>query len=138
MVYTENCSYWINFFCWCLCCNSSSRIIRAMRCLSLMLLPLAANEIFANVGIKCSTLHIIRSLISGRVFAYLVFIFSKVLTTVKEVLHKVDSIEQRRFYWNRAHSNCSFASLKWFRKVHVHHGFLINDDKSYRHYLSRK
>ena len=30
---------------------------------------------------------------------------------------------------NRAHINCSFASLKWFRKVHVHHAFLINDDK---------
>ena len=52
--------------------------------------------------------------------------FQVVETT--EVLYKKE-LQQSRFYRNRAHSNCSFASLKWFRKVHVHHAFLINDDK---------
>ena len=47
---------------------------------------------------------------------------------VKEVLDKKE-LQQNRFYSNRAHSNCSFASLKWFRKLHVHHAFLINVDK---------
>ena len=46
----------------------------------------------------------------------------------EEVLDKKEW-QQSRFYRNRAQSNCSFASLKWFRKVHVHHAFLINDDK---------
>ena len=40
------------FFCRCLYCNSSSRIIGAIRCLSLMLVPLVANQIVANVGIN--------------------------------------------------------------------------------------
>ena len=70
------------FFCQCLCCNLSSRIIRAMRCLSLMLVPLVPNRIFADVGIKCSTLHIFMNLISRGVFSYLVLMFSKVLTNV--------------------------------------------------------
>ena len=60
-----------------LCCNSSSRMIRAMRCLRLMLVPQAANRIFANVGIKYSALHIFKNLISRRVFSYLVLMFSK-------------------------------------------------------------
>ena len=47
---------------------------------------------------------------------------------IKKVLYKKEQ-QQSRFYWNRAHSNCSSASLKWFRKLHVHHAFLINDDK---------
>ena len=42
---------------------------------------------------------------------------------------KTKEEHQSRFYRNRAHTNCSFASLKWFRKVHVRHAFLINDDK---------
>ena len=46
----------------------------------------------------------------------------------KEVLYKKES-QQRRFYWNRAHSYCWSASLKRFRKVHVHHAFFIYDDK---------
>ena len=33
------------------------------------------------------------------------------------------------FHAVTAHSNCSFVSLKWFRKVYVHHAFLIKDDK---------
>ena len=70
------------FFSLCLCCNSSSRMIRAKRCLSLMLVPLIPNQIFANVGIKCSTLYIFRSLISRRIFSYLAMMFSKVLTNV--------------------------------------------------------
>ena len=70
------------FFCRRLCCNSSSNMIRAMKCLRLMLVPLVPNRIFANVGIKCSTLHIFRNLISRRVFSYLVLMFSKVLTNV--------------------------------------------------------
>ena len=70
------------FFCQCLCCNLSCRMIRAMRCLSLMLVPLVAYRIFANLVIKCSTLHIFRNLISRRVLSYLVLMFSKVLTTV--------------------------------------------------------
>ena len=37
--------------------------------------------------------------------------------------------QQSRFYWNMAQSYYWFASLKWSRKVHVHHAFLINDDK---------
>ena len=31
--------------------------------------------------------------------------------------------------WNRVHLYWWFASLKWFRKLHWHHAFLINDDK---------
>ena len=46
----------------------------------------------------------------------------------KEVLFKKEQ-QQSRFYRNKAHSNCSFTSLKWFRKVHVYHAFLINGDK---------
>ena len=45
----------------------------------------------------------------------------------KEVLYKKEK-QQSRFYRNRAHSNSSFTSLKRFRKVHVHHAYLINDD----------
>ena len=47
---------------------------------------------------------------------------------IKEVTHKNEQ-QQSRFYWNREHSYRWFASLKWFRKVHIHHTFLINDDK---------
>ena len=42
---------------------------------------------------------------------------------------KTKEEHQKRFCRNRAHSNCSFASLNWFRKVHVRHAFLINGDK---------
>ena len=52
--------------------------------------------------------------------------FQVVETT--EVLYKKE-LQQSRFYRNRAHSNYSFSSLRWFRKVHVQHAFLINDDK---------
>ena len=41
---------------------------------------------------------------------------------IKEVLYKKEQ-QQSRFYQNRAHSKCLFASLKWFRKVHVQHAF---------------
>ena len=41
----------------------------------------------------------------------------------------LEGITTKSFYWNRVHSNCLVASLKWFRNVHVHHAFLINDDK---------
>ena len=41
-----------------------------------------------------------------------------------------NSNQQTRFFWNREHSCCWFASLKWFRIVHVHHAFLINDFKT--------
>ena len=75
-------SFFSLFFYRCLCCNSSSRMIQAMRCLSLMLVPLVPNRIFTNVGIKCSALHIFRNLISRRVSSYLVLMFSKVLTNV--------------------------------------------------------
>ena len=43
----------------------------------------------------------------------------------KVVLYK-EEWQQSRFYRNRAQNNYSFASLKWFRKVHVHYAFLIN------------
>ena len=46
---------------------------------------------------------------------------------IKEVLYKKEQ-QESRFYWNRAHSYCWFASLKWF-KVCKHHVFVINDDK---------
>ena len=75
-------SFFSLFFYRCLCCNSSSRMIQAMRCLSLMLVPLVPNRIFTNLGIKCSALHIFRNLISRRVSSYLVLMFSKVLTNV--------------------------------------------------------
>ena len=52
--------------------------------------------------------------------------FQVVETT--EVLYKKE-LQQSRFYRNRAHSNCSFVSLRSFRKVHVQHAFLINDVK---------
>ena len=45
------------------------------------------------------------------------------------------SISQSRFYWNRVHYYCSFASRKWSRKLLVHHVLQIIEDKIYRHYL---
>ena len=60
------------FFCRYLCCNSSSRIIRANRRFSLMLLPLVAKRMFANFENKCSSLYNFRNFISRRVLSYLV------------------------------------------------------------------
>ena len=37
--------------------------------------------------------------------------------------------QQGWFYRSKTHSNCSFSSLKLFRKGHVYYAFLINDDK---------
>ena len=61
---------------------------------------------------------------------YLVFWNVAVSTQsqIKKLLYKKEQKESR-FLWNRAHSYCSFASLKWFRKTHVRNVFLINDDK---------
>ena len=61
--------------------------------------------------------------ISRIIIKFLIF-----LSLSKEVLYKKE-LQQSRFYRNRAHSNCSFVSLRSFRKVHVQHAFLINDVK---------
>ena len=50
------------------------------------------------------------------------------LSYIKEVLYKKKQ-QQSRFCRKKTHSNCSFVSLKWFRKVHVRNVFLIIDDK---------
>ena len=46
--------------------------------------------------------------------------------------NKADSVETRRIVI------APFAPLNSFRKLHVHHAFLINDNKFYRHYLIYK
>ena len=61
-------------------------------------------------------------------FVFLFDSLSFIATHCKEVLCKKE-LQQSWFYRNRAHSNCSFASPRWFRKMHVQHAFLINDDK---------
>ena len=68
--------------------------------------------------------------LSSRRSHYLVFWNVAVSTQsqIKKLLYKKEQKESR-FLWNRAHSYCSFASLKWFRKTHVRNVFLINDDK---------
>ena len=42
------------------------------------------------------------------------------------------------FYNNFAFDIFEFLTVKWFRKVHVHHAFWINDVKFYCHYLIYK
>ena len=51
-------------------------------------------------------------------FVFLFDLLSFIATHCKKVLYKKE-LQQSWFYRNRAHSNCSFASLRWLRKMHV-------------------
>ena len=71
-------------------------------------------------------------------------IFSNDLLTTPRKFHvrrnndEVNYIETERIVI-ADHSYCWFVSLKWFKKVHAHHAFLIKIMiKFYRHYLIYK
>ena len=58
--------------------------------------------------------------------------------TRKFYIRRNNNNKQSWFCWNKAHTYCWFASIKWFRNVHVHHDFWLTMINFYRHYLVYK